>query len=300
MSNSFATESEGRTQVSRGSEFESAVQERLGRLFAQVETHKRIEGFSGIRWRVDFLVDSKLVVEASVQRRLETKINSTFLRFVDIVRNHPSWRATLIVDGLHVGFHKGLGKKYFPTSEYRTMMAFGFPVLTLADLAKLLEYEKGSVSALEVSSRPLGFNPRSILPDRSRAGPMILQLLAKTPMPRREIAKAIGRSPTFVDDAMKLLPQVKKVRAYYGLSEEAIYKRLAAKGDNHGIQGRLVRDWLRGRLLEMIDEKRICRTSEFAERYGLNPNSLTHLVHQLNHEGVIRRIRKAVWARSRS
>jgi hypothetical protein len=48
--------------------------------FNRVEPHKPIQGFSGIRWRADFLVDSRLVLEASVQKRLETKIDSTFFK----------------------------------------------------------------------------------------------------------------------------------------------------------------------------------------------------------------------------
>jgi len=39
---------------------------------------------------------------------------------------------------------------------------------------------------------------------------------------RREIAKAIDEKPGLVDEAVKLLPQVKKVSNYYGLNEEEI------------------------------------------------------------------------------
>lgn len=128
---------QGRAKTARGTSFESAIKSWLETHFQRVEAHKRVEGFGGVRWNVDFLVDSCLVLEASVQRRLETKINSTFLRFVDIVRKHPEFKAALILEKLHVGMHKSLGKKYFPTSEYRTMIAHGFPIVSLDDMSKL-------------------------------------------------------------------------------------------------------------------------------------------------------------------
>jgi len=157
LSKSSEMASEGRLQVARGGEFESLVEKKLGELFSQVETHVPIEGFSGVHWRVDFLVDSTLIVEASVQRRLETKINSTFLRFVDITRRQPNLKAALVLEELRVGFHKSLGKKYFPTSEYRTMLLHGFPVVALEDFARLAGFSKGEAAAIDVSSRPSEF-----------------------------------------------------------------------------------------------------------------------------------------------
>jgi hypothetical protein len=160
LSDSSAMASQGRQQYARGREFELQVERKLGDLFGQVEVHKRIEGFSGVRWMVDFLVNSNLIIEASVQRRLETKINSTFLRFVDVTRKLPSFRAALVLEEIHVGYHESKRKKFFPTSEYRTMIMHGFPIVSLDDLPKLEKYAKGEASAVEVSSGPIGFRQK--------------------------------------------------------------------------------------------------------------------------------------------
>jgi hypothetical protein len=290
--------SEGREQVVRGGEFESRVGKQLSELFGTIESHKQMEGFSGVHWKVDFLVDSNLVIEVSVQRRLETKVNSTFLRFVDLTRKLPRIKAALVLEELYVGFHKSQGKKFFPTSEYRTMLLHGFPIVAVNDLAKLVSFNKGETTAFEISSRPSEFQLKAMFPAKHLLGPKILEFLARGPAPRRKIASAIGRSPFLVDDAMKLLPKVKKVSNYYGLSEDEIYRLLIRKKSKSMTQERQIRLWLEEKYLKLIEERGQVRTSEFAAEYGLGYNALGHFLHRLCREGRIRRIRKGEWGSS--
>jgi len=290
--------SEGREQVVRGGEFESRVGKQLGELFGTIESHKQMEGFSGVHWRVDFLVDSNLVIEVFVQRRLETKVNSTFLRFVDLNRKLPRIKAALVLEELYVGFHKSQGKKFFPTSEYRTMLLHGFPIVAVQDLEKLVSFKNGEKTAVEISSRPSEFQLKALFPAKRLVGPKILEYLAKGPAPRREIATAIGRVPSLIEDAIKLLPELKKVSNYYGLSEDEIYKLLIRKKSKSRTQERQVRLWLEEKYLKLIEERGPVRTSEFAAEYGLGYNALGHFLHRLCEEGKIRRIRKGEWGSS--
>jgi DNA-binding transcriptional ArsR family regulator len=134
-----------------------------------------------------------------------------------------------------------------------------------------------------------------MFPDRRVLGPKILEVLAKEPMPRREIAKAIGRSPFFVDDALKLLPQVKKVSSFYGLSEEAIYAKLARRGGNSKSQRKAVSAWLEKEFLTILEQRGSYQTQNFAADCGLDHNALAHFIHDLSTRGLIRRVAKGTW-----
>lgn len=295
MSDSSAMASQGRQQYARVNEFELQVERRLGNLFGQVEVHKRIEGLSGVHWRVDFLVNSNLIIEASVQRRLETKINSTFLRFVDVTRKRPNFKAALVLEEIHVEYHKRKRKKYFPTSEYRTMITHGFAIVSLDDLAKLEQYARGEANAVEISSGPVGFRQKGPFFIKRTLGPLILEALSRGPMPRREIAKAIGRSSHQVDYAIKLLPEVKKAGGYFGLSNDEIILALLKKKGKSGNQRSLIRKWLEKKYLKRIRERGQIRTSEFASEFGLNCGGLAHFIHTLSGTGKIKRIERGTW-----
>lgn len=106
---------------------------------------------------------------------------------------------------------------------------------------------------------------------------------------------AVGQSPYVVDDAIKLLPQVEKVSSYYGLSTDDIYRRLVRKKHKSATQERLVRLWLRGRFLEELGSRGECRTSVFAIKYAPGHGGLAHLIHDLDRDGMIRKIRKGGW-----
>ena len=244
---------------------------------------------------MDFLVDSNCVVEATIQKRLETKITSTFLRFVDITKKHPNFKCALIVDEVHVLFHKTLGKKYFPTSEYRVFLASGFALLALDDITKLRDFLSGERTALQSSSPPAGFNARSISGDRHRLGREIIELLKSGPKTRGNIAKATGKSKWVIPDAVKLFPEIKKVSSYYGLSEESIYRVLLAKGSRSKVQHSLVQSWLRTTYLRRLQEHGACRTKDFALSLGVSLNSLTHFIHGLERDRIIKRVSKGKW-----
>lgn len=289
-------ESQGLENVSRGSEFEEVVSKRLTELFGAVERHQRIEGQSGVKWKVDFFVGSQLIVEASIQRRLETKITSTFIRFADINRKHPEIHAALVVEKLHVLMHHTRGTKYFPTSEFKTFISLGYPILTLDDLPRLVLFQSGNTSAREVSSLPSGFYTRSIRSDTAKAGEVIVDLLKAGPMRLRDIVKVTGKAKGTVLDAIATTPQIKKVSTYYGLNEDEIYKAILKNGGGGTVQIPLVRKWLQGKFLEAIGNEGVCRTVEFAAEMGVHANSLTHLVHSLRQEGVIHATGKGKWS----
>ncbi|MDG7007168.1 MAG: hypothetical protein JRN06_02855 [Nitrososphaerota archaeon] len=271
----------------------------MSEIFGKVERHKPVEGFSGIKWRVDFLAGSNFVVEVSVQKRLETKIDSTFLRFVDITRKHQDIKAALVFEDLYVGHHRSLDKKFFPTSGYRTMIQHGFPILTPKEIPRLTEFRRGATTALEVSARPNDFHMRSLHANRMEVGKEILRVLASGPLTRREIAEATGRNPFYVVVVIRTLPQVKKLGGYYALSEESILKRLTAKKGRlrSPIQKRLVADFLRRRFIQVLDEKGRCKTKELAGELGLHPRSLSQLTHQLTREGVIQKLGNGEWGK---
>ena len=296
MSGLSEKESAKKNQNARGLEFEDSVHERLLALFEKVERHQRIEGFSGIRWNVDFVVGSRLLIEASVQRRLETKINSTFIRFADIMRRHQRLKGALVVEKVHVLFHQTLGKKYFPTSEYRTFLSFGFPLLAFKDMARLTAFSEDRATALEISTPPLDFNARSMSNERRNFGVQILKLLEGGPIPGHEIARLVGCGRTTIPDIVTDLPQIKKVSTWYGLDEDSIYRALLQKRPGGPIQKALVEHWLKGRFLSTLSEHGTYRTVDFAGDLGVNANSLGHFVHRLANEGLIRRIGKGRWS----
>jgi len=241
---------------------------------------------------VDALVNDSLVVESSVQKRLETKINSTFLRFVDITKQNQRMKAALVFENLYVGYHRSLGKKFFPTSQYRTMIQHGFPLLTPDVLPKLVNFNDGRLSALDISARPSNFNARSVFTNRSSIGQEILEVLKGGPLARREIARAIGRSPYTIDDIVKTLP-VKKLSTYYALSEEQIYMKLVQRGNSvSSAQRKLAVGWLKKQFLAEIRESGHCRTMDFAAKHGLREVALLHFIHGLCKEGAIRKFGK--------
>jgi hypothetical protein len=295
LSDLSSAESKEDDQGTKARVFESSVGARLQSLFRTVETHRRIVGFSGITWNVDFLVNSNFVVEATTQRRLETKINSTFIRYADIFRKHPEMKGALVVEKVHVLLHHARGKKYFPTSEYRTFLAFGYPLVSIEDVQRLVSFHEGSSAASEVSSRPADFNPRSFLNDKEILGARITNLLKAGPLTKGDIAKLTGRTRDTISEAIKLLPQVKKVSIYYGLDEDQIYRTLLIKGGGGPIQGPLVRRWLRESFLERIRIHGSYKTVAFAAEMGLGQTSLGHFIHDLSEEGVISRAGKGEW-----
>jgi hypothetical protein len=300
MSASSGASSDGFSSVSRADSFERLIWQKLSGIFRKVERQNRVEGYSGIKWRVDFLVESNFIVEASVQRRLETKINSTFLRFVDITRQHQDFKAALVFEDLYVGRHHSLDRKFFPTSEYRTMVQHGFPILTPREVPKLVEFQGGSITASDASSTPDDFNLRSLHTNRKEVGREILKVLASGPLTRREIAKATGRNPFYIVRVIKTLPQVKKLGGYYALSEESILRKLVAKKGRLRTPSQkvLVADFLRRRFLQLIDEKGRCDTKVLAEEFGLHLRSLNQLTHQLTGEGVIQQAGTGLWERA--
>ena len=296
MNESSQTTSEGRAQTIRGSGFEALVHSELQSLFKRVDIHAKVKGHSGINWTVDALVNGSLIVEASVQKRLETKIDSTFLRFVDITRLNQNIKAALVFESMYVGFHRTLGKKFFPTSEYRTMIEHGFPILTPGAIPRLVEFFNGEKSASEISSKPLDFNARSLSSSRYRLGQGILVALTSGPASRRELAKALAVGPYAIDDAVKSV-SVAKISSYYALDANQIYRRLAQRGRNTSHHQReLVLEWLRNQFLQRVTNDGHYRTRDFARDNGLAENSLTHFVHDLSKDGIIRRFGKGDWS----
>jgi DNA-binding MarR family transcriptional regulator len=275
---------------SRANGFEASIFEVLSRTFKRVEVHKQLEGFSGVRWKVDFLVESDLIVEASVQKRIETKIDSTFLKFIDIARNHGGFKEALVFENLYVGYHHTLDRRYFPTSQYRTMIQHGFPIMTLKDLPRLQEYRMGAVSASEISSRPRDFDARSMHSSRQVVRAEILAALANGPLTRRQIAQATSRNPFYICRIVKTMPEVKRLSSYFALSEESILRTLANKGGKFTpIQRKLVTDWLRKKFLETLKRRGQCRAREFAAEFGVNSRSLVYVINGLSREGLILR-----------
>ena len=296
MSSSSGMVSNGRAQMARGDEFERKVRESLAIFFGSIESHQRVEGFSGVKWRVDFVADKTVIVEASVQRRLETKIDSTFLKFIDITRKHPEMRAVLVLTGLQAGLHKSVGKKYFPTSGYRTMIRFGFPIITPPELPRMLDFVKGAASAFDISARPSGIHARSVFSSTRETGERILTILAKGPATRKELSEALGVSRTHVDDALRSLPQLRKVSSYHGFSDDQIFRRLVKKKNRSSSQAKAIRAWLGDRILEALMENRYRNTKAFSSEYGLPQQSLAIVLHQLCEDGLIRHEAKGRWS----
>jgi len=295
LSSSSPTTSEGRATAAKADEFERSVLQLLRSQFEKVESKAGVQGYSGITWRVDALVNDCLVVEVSMQKRLETKINSTFLRFVDITRRNPQVKAALVFEDLYVGYHHSLGKKFFPTSEYRTMIQHGFPILTPLTLPQLVNFMAGKANALEVSSKPSDFNARSIFQRRRKIGEEILEVLKEGPKTPREIARATGRSPIAVRDAVRTIP-VKRLSTYYALTEEEICRKLAQRGGKvSSAQRKIARDWLKKQFLIAIREKGHCRTQGFAAALGISDKGMTYLIHDLIEDGLVRNFGKGDW-----
>ena len=299
MNGSSGMRSSQQVPASREHLFEADIGSKLSEKFRNVEPHARIRGYSGINWNVDYLVDSSLIVEATVQKRLETKINSTFIRFMDITRLHPELKGALLVEKLHVLFHRTLGKHYFPTSEYRTFLSFGFAIVTPGGLPKLADFQGGMSTASEISSKPEGFYARSIQGRTRLLGAEVVRLLKEGPLPLREIAKSTGGKDGTILDAIRMYPQIKKVSTYYGLSEDEIYRFLLRRGGAGPIQGQLVRRWATGAFLRSIEKHGTYKTSDFERDMGVGHGHFSHLVNRLRKDGVIRHVAKGEWALDR-
>ncbi len=296
MRKSSGEDSRKGDQDSRGRAFEDAVFAKLAGIFQHVRRNVQVAGFSGINWKVDFLVGSDLIIEATVQRRLETKINSTFLRFADITRKNPQMRGALVVEKVHVLFHQSLGKRYFPTSEYRTFLAFGYPIIAFEDMTKLVALREGPIVALDISTLPQGFNTRSISHDRKLVASRMLLLLKDGPMRMQDLSRNVGLSRDIVASAARRCPEIKRVSTYYGLEEDAIYRTLLVKGGGGPVQTALVRKWLESEFVATLSKNGTYRTEAFARDLGVSLSSLTHLVHRMNTKGIIRRVGKGRWA----
>ncbi len=281
---------------SRGKTFEDAVFAKLTGIFQHIIRNAQVEGFSGIKWKVDFLVDSNLIIEATVQKRLETKINSTFLRFADVTRKYPQMRGALVVEKVHVLFHQSLGKRYFPTSEFRTFLAFGYPIVAFEDLTKVAALRDGPVAALDISTLPQGFNTRSISYDRKLVVSRMLQLLKNGPMRMKDLSRSTRLSRDVIASAARQCPEIKRVGTYYGLEEDAIYRTLLAKGGGGPVRNALVRKWLESQFVATLSVSRTYRTGDFARDMGVSLSSLAHLVHRMSTNGIIRRVGKGRWA----
>jgi len=296
LSSSSETESQGRQQSKIGKSFEDSVGRALSDLFEKVEFNKPVDGFSGIKWRVDFLVDSRFIVEATTQKRLETKITSTFLRFEDIMRKHPSFRCALVVDKVHVLLGQSNGRSSFPTSQYRTFLHFGFPLVTLEDVSKLRPFLLGKTSALGVSSHPSGFYTRSMSSRTMRLGLWIVELLKEGPMTNRDIAAKTGEDYWSIWAAARRYSEIVKVSMWYGLNRDEIFQKFLVRGSKSAARRKLVGTWLRDTLLRVLTERNSIEVEDFAGSIGIGSVALSRLLHSLENEGMIRQVGRGRWA----
>lgn len=67
-----------------GQRFEYVVERKLREVFQDVKKHVKITGLSGSTWKIDFLIEDRLIVEASLQKRMDTKLTEIFMKFKDI------------------------------------------------------------------------------------------------------------------------------------------------------------------------------------------------------------------------
>lgn len=295
MRSSSDQASEGLIHANRGAQFENSVADQLRNYFGTVQTHVRIPGYSGVRWSVDILVDSKLMVEASVQKRMDTKITATFIRLADIVRKHRGLKGCLVLEDIHVGYHATQGKSYFPTSEFRAMTSFGFPILKVGDLEKLEPFLEGRASAFESSTLPVGFRLNSVSSDRAMIQPRIIEVLSRGAAPRRAIAKEVGRRPDFLTKVLSSMPGVVKIGSYYGLSEEQIYRKFVSmRHKSHDEREGAIR-WITGEYFRALEEGNRVRTFEFANKIGVRVGHVLRIVHELSKIGVITQVSKGTW-----
>lgn len=153
-------------------------------------------GFSGTRWRVDFMVSNRLVFEASIQRNQRTKINEVFLKFTDICKANPNLKAALVVADYHIQSQGG--DMVFPSASFATAIKHGFPIMLLDDIAGVTGFINGELSAEQVSTIPsFAHNKgRYVLGQlhRPRQEAAILQLLHDgTPRRMKDIHRILRR-----------------------------------------------------------------------------------------------------------
>ena len=287
--------SPGTKQNVAGREFEERVYLVLCKSFRQVQRNQRLEGSSGVRWNVDFIVDGSLLVEASTQKSTETKINSTFMKFADIIRKEPQLKCVLLFERFHVRQRRRSHRKVFPTSAYRTMLAFGFAILTIDDVSKLVHFKSGTLDSKETSSFPTDFVSRSLEYDRQRIGRKVLQILSKEPVTYGGLVKAIGKERRVLVDTIGQLPQVIRVGNNYGLSEDQIYRWLITKRVISSRLRRKVLEWKAQLFLRAVTSQGSYKTVQFAAELGVSRNAVKAAIHLLKQRGLIRKVGSGTW-----
>lgn len=151
----------GKSNAETGTLFESHVERRLKELFINVRRSVSLQGHSGEIWQNDFMVNDSLILEVSVDKRSEIKVNTTFLKFVDMARKHEDYKFALILESAYKKIYgkSGMEKREYISllSPHRTFLAFGFPIVLFNDVEKLVPFYEGKLNACDCSSIPQGY-----------------------------------------------------------------------------------------------------------------------------------------------
>jgi len=138
-----------------GSLFEKKVNSVLHELFDDVKYNVSMEGHSGQIWQIDFVVDNSLILEVSIEKRSEIKVNTTFLKFVDLARKHPNYKFALLFETPYKKIYGRPGMEktdhLYRLAPHKTFIAFGFTILTLDDVRNLIAFAKGIIDAYQCS-----------------------------------------------------------------------------------------------------------------------------------------------------
>lgn len=146
----------GKTNVERGKLFEDYIEVMLQKMFTEVRRNVWTQGRSGQIWQIDFLVGNKLVMEASTEKRSEIKVNTTFLKFIDLKEILQDHKFALLLASSYkkVYGQKGMVKqdRIIPLSPHKTFLSHNFAIMLVSDIKNLMSFYQGKLDALHCSS----------------------------------------------------------------------------------------------------------------------------------------------------
>lgn len=145
-----------KSNVKQGLLFEKKVNVILKEMFADVKYNISMQGHSGEIWQLDFIVNDSLVLEVSTEKRSEIKVNTTFLKFIDIKQKYPNYKFALLLEN---SYKKVYGRHGMEKTErlnllapHRTFLAFGFAIIVLDNMKNLMPFIEDKSDSLRCSS----------------------------------------------------------------------------------------------------------------------------------------------------
>ena len=231
---------------------------------------------------VDFLLNDSLAIEMSTATKgfIQAKITELFLKAVDITKLHPEIKFALVFSGFSTNVKRG--HKVFPTSQFKTAIAFGFPILSSLDIEKLVAFSKGNATAEEISDKP-DFIRVSTAEWEKR----IKVILDSGVFKRKELAAALKIPPGRLDDIVKRIPGIIQRHTYFGRNDDQVMTHLLQHTSTHKPTDKMRQSlsiWLIKRMEKMFQTRDSLRARDLALELRIPLQRAAALLHSLQIE----------------